>query len=100
MGSWLELRLTQPGPNRDAIGAWIEVRLGDTTIQRELTIGGGHLGGSLGWIHFGLGGADRAEVRVSWPDGEVGPWLDVGANQFVEVERGATAVRPWTPPVR
>jgi hypothetical protein len=100
MGSWLELRLTQPGPNRDAIGAWIEVRQGDSTIQRELTIGGGHLGGSLGWIHFGLGGADRAGVRVRWPDGEVGPWLDVGANQFVEVERGATAVRPWTPPVR
>jgi hypothetical protein len=30
----------------------------------------------------------------------VGPWLDVAANQFVEVERGATAVRPWTPAVR
>ena len=99
-GKWLELRLTEPGPNRDAIGAWIELRRGDTTVQRELTIGGGHLGGSLGWIHFGLGAADRAEVRVRWPDGEVGPWLSLAANQFAEVERGANAVRPWTPPVR
>jgi hypothetical protein len=98
MGSWLELRLIQSGPNHDAIGAWIEVRHGETTIQRELTVGGGHLGGTLGWIHFGLGAADRAEVRVRWPDGEVGPWLSVGANQFVDVERGASAVRPWTPP--
>ena len=99
-GRWLELRLTEPGPNRDAIGAWIELRRGDTTIQRELTIGGGHLGGSLGWIHFGLGATDQAEIRVRWPDGDVGPWLRVAANEFAEVDRGANAVRPWTPPVR
>jgi enediyne biosynthesis protein E4 len=96
-GRWLEMRLTQPGTNRDAIGAWIELRYGDMTTQREVTIGGGHLGGALGWIHFGLGAADRAEIRVRWPDGEVGPWLETGANQFVDVERGATAVRRWTP---
>ena len=100
LGSWLELRLTQPGPNRDAIGAWIEVRHGEATTQRELTIGGGHGGGSLGWIHFGLGAADKAEVRVRWPDGEVGPWLTVDANRFVDIERDANAPRPWTPPVR
>ena len=27
------VRLEQPGPNRDAIGAWIEVRVGDRTID-------------------------------------------------------------------
>ena len=97
MGSWLELRLTEPGPNRDAIGAWIEVRHGEATIQRELTVGGGHLGGSVGWLHFGLGGADQAQLRVRWPDGELGPWLGVAANQFVEVERGGAAVRTWRP---
>jgi hypothetical protein len=96
-GRWLEIRLTQRGPNRDAIGAWIELRAGETTTQREVTIGGGHLGGSVGWIHFGLGAAERGAIRVRWPDGEVGPWLSARANQFVDVERGATDVRPWTP---
>ena len=66
-------QLEQPAPNRDAIGAWIEVRAGDRTIERELTVGGGHASGQLGPIHFGLGEADRAEVRVTWPDGEQGP---------------------------
>jgi hypothetical protein len=98
MGGWLGLRVSEPGPNRDAIGAWLEVRVGDETTRRELTIGGGHLGGELGWIHVGLGSADAAEVRVLWPDGEAGPWLRAGADQFLDIERGATAARPWTPP--
>jgi len=60
-------------------------------------IGGGHGGGQLGWVHIGLGTADQVDVRVTWPDGEVGPWLRAAANAFVDIERGATAVRPWQP---
>ena len=39
-----------------------------------------------------------ARVRVHWPDGETGPWLDVAANQFVDIARDATQAVPWTPP--
>ena len=98
MGNWLEVRPTQAGPNRDAIGAWIEVKVGDATTRRELTIGGGHASGQLGWTHFGLGPAGTAQVRVKWPDGQAGPWLQVAANQFVDIVRGATEARPWSPP--
>jgi enediyne biosynthesis protein E4 len=97
MGNWLALRVTQPGPNRDAIGAWIEIQHGSATLQHEVTVGGGHAGGQLGWIHFGLGSDDSAQVRVQWPDGEVGPWLKATANQFVDIERGAPDVLPWHP---
>ena len=57
------MRAQQPGANRDAIGGWIEVRAGDKTQLRELTVGGGHVSGQLGPIHFGLGTA--AERRGS-----------------------------------
>jgi enediyne biosynthesis protein E4 len=97
MGNWLALRLSESGPNRDAIGAWIEVQLGDKTLRRELGVGGGHAGGELGWIHFGLGASSTAQVRIQWPDGEQGPWLKVTANQFIEIDRGATHVREWLP---
>jgi len=97
MGNWVGLRLTDPGSNRDAVGSWIEVRIGERTMLREVTVGGGHAGGQLGWIHFGIGSADRVEVRVTWPDGEVGPWLSLEANNFAVVERGAEAARPWLP---
>jgi hypothetical protein len=99
MGHWLQVRvLDVERANRDAIGGWLEVRANGTTTRRELTIGGGHGGGQLGWIHVGLGAAAVAEIRVRWPDGELGPWLAVSADQFVDVDRGAGAVRPWTPP--
>jgi hypothetical protein len=87
MGDWVQLRLRQPAPNPDAIGAWIEVRIGNRVVQRELTVGGGHAGGQMGWTHFGVGEAETVEVRVQWPDGETGAWLNVTANQFVIIDR-------------
>jgi hypothetical protein len=98
MGHWLALGISQPGPDRDAIGAWIEVKVGDTTSRREVTVGGGHSGGQLGWVHFGLGPADAAQVRIQWPDGQTGPWIQVPANQFSKIERGANEARRWLPP--
>jgi len=97
MGQWLGVQVTQPGPNVDAIGAWVDVRVGDLVQRRELTIGGGHAGGQLGGIHFGLGDAPSAAVRVEWPGGETGPWMHVTADRFVIVQRGATETRPWSP---
>jgi len=96
IGNWIGLRLTEPAPNRDAIGAWVEVQAGDRTLQREVTVGGGHASGQLGWIHFGLGGARDAQVRVTWPGGEVGPWIPVTANGYVTIDRGATQAVPWS----
>ena len=98
MGSWVAVRLEQPGANRDAIGAWVEVRAGGRTIEREVTIGGGHAGGQLGWIHFGLGDAGEAEIRVRWPDGDVGPWMTVPADRFAVIDRSSTEARLWAPP--
>ena len=97
MGNWIALDLREAGPNRNAIGAWIEVRVGDRTTWREVTVGGGHAGGQLGWIHIGLGTADEAEVTVHWPEGEAGPAMRVDANGFYEIERGAAEPNPWTP---
>jgi hypothetical protein len=98
MGGWVALRPQQPGANRDAIGGWLEVRSGDAVQRRELTIGGGHVSGHLGWWHVGLGEAAEAEARVIWPDGEEGPWLPVTAGGRFIIERGASAPTPWTPP--
>ena len=97
-GHWVELRLAQDGANRDAVGAWLEVRTEAGTQRRQVTVGGGHASGHLGWVHVGLGAADSAEVRVRWPDGETGPWQEVEADTFGVVERGADRVRGWEVP--
>jgi hypothetical protein len=99
MGHWISVRLHEPAPNTDAIGAWVDVRVGNRTDQREVTVGGGHAGGQLGWLHEGLGRAGSAQVRVHWPDGSVGPWMTVRADGFVTIERGAAVPVAWSPPV-
>jgi enediyne biosynthesis protein E4 len=90
-GDWLAVELSQDPPNSDGVGAWVEVRVGDTTITSELTVGGGHAGGEMGPLHFGLGGADRAELRVTWPYGQQGTWMTVETNRLIRVDR-ATGV--------
>ena len=95
-GHWVEVRLREPGPNRDAIGAWIEVRQGDRVMRREVTAGGGHAGGSLGWRHFGLGGSAAADLRVIWPDGVTDDWQTLPADGFYTLARGERAA-PWRP---
>ena len=62
-----------------------------------MTVGGGHVSGQLGPTHFGLGAADQAEVRVTWPDGEQGPWIPVAADQYVTLDRGTGDAVPWSP---
>jgi hypothetical protein len=96
-GGWMQFRLAQDGPNRDAVGAWVEVRCGDgKVLRREITVGGGHAGGQLGWVHFGVGADRHAELRVIWPDGEEGTWERLEANAFYIVARGKSAAR-WEP---
>ncbi len=97
MGNWIDVRLQQPAPNVDAIGAWLDVRAGDRTTTHEVTVGGGHASGELGWLHTGIGSAKQAEVRVQWPDGTVGPWMQVPAGQRVTIVRGEASPRTFAP---
>ena len=89
-GHWLQLMLRQDGANRNAIGAWIEVRAQGRIQRHEVVVGGGHVSGQAGWIHVGLGPAEAAEVRVQWPDGHWSPWQQTVSNRFLLIERGRT----------
>ncbi len=97
MGHWLQLRLHQAGGNRDAVGAWVEVDLGGRILREELTIGGGHASGHLGWMHFGLGEAKQVKLRVQWPHGDWGPWQTVAVDHFYGVDKEA-GVSNWKAP--
>ncbi len=95
--NWLQLQLRQSGGNRNAIGSWLEVKLEDGKIlRRELSIGGGHASGQLGWLHFGLGANKTAVVRVQYPDGLKTDWQSVSSNTFYIFERDQAA-KIWKP---
>ena len=97
MGRWLALRLHQPAPNTGAIGAIVEMRVGDAITTREVTVGGGHASGDAGWMHFGLGDAQRADVRVTFPGTKPSEWFAVDSNSFYDVNRGEGAPIAWAP---
>ena len=91
-GHWLAVDLRQPGPNIRAVGAWLDLRVADRVIVREVTVGGTHASGVALPEHFGLGTAARAELRVTWPDGTVTEWMPVAANGTMRITRGTDGV--------
>lgn len=40
-GNWVQVRLDQPGVNRDAIGSVVEIRRGTAVERHEIASGGG-----------------------------------------------------------
>jgi hypothetical protein len=96
-GHFIAVQLRQPEGNRDAIGAFVEVRRGAAVTRREVTVGGGHVSGQLGWLHFGLGAESEADLRVIWPGGSAGDWYRVTAGGFYRIAPGK-APEAWTPP--
>lgn len=95
-GSALMLRLDQDGPNVSGIGAIVEVTTGGRVQRREITSGGGHASGQSGWIHFGIGSAEAADVRVRWPGAGWGAAQTLAAGSFTVMRRDA-APQPWQP---
>jgi hypothetical protein len=87
-GNWLALDLRQPGQNRNAVGAWVELRAAGLVQTQEITVGGGHGGGQAGPLHFGLGNASEVDLRVIWPDGNASRWhRAVAGNQRLLIDR-------------
>jgi hypothetical protein len=98
MGNWLQIELRQKGANRDAVGATIVVKSGNETRIRKVQAGGGHASGRLGFIHVGTGPAERAQIRVQWPDGDWSAPYRVFANNFVVIEKESAEALYWYPP--
>lgn len=91
-GHWIALDLRQDGYNTRAVGAIVEVHLPDGRIlTRENTVGGGHASGTAAAMHFGLGDANTAEIRVIWPGGATSNWAEVGADRTVTILRRSNA---------
>lgn len=97
-GNWLAIELRQPKNNRNALGARLAIKTGNHSQVRQIKIGGGHASGQLGFVHVGLGVAERATVRVQWPDGEWSASYRLFANHFAVIDRDNEHVSYWYPP--
>jgi hypothetical protein len=93
IGNWISVQLSQNLKNKNAIGAWIEVKTKDRIYTREITLGGGHASGSIAPEHFGLGKIDTVSVRVIWPNGTKSDWYKANANHAYEITNNEDEIK-------
>ena len=68
---WLRLKLVGKKANRDAIGAWITVRLGKEKLSREVMPTRSYLSQSELPVTIGIGKATQFEdLEITWPGGQ------------------------------
>ena len=88
-GNWLKLRLADPVVRRDAIGATVSVRLGDTWQMRPVVHATSYLSSADAQVHFGLGTADAVDaIEVIWPDGTRERFPGSPANLSTVIRKG------------
>ncbi len=88
-GRWSKVTLhDERTPNRDAVGATIEV-LGPVRSWKEWVTSGATSMYSDGPFerHFGLGDLLTVDIEVVWPDGEVTLLEDISTNRSVAITR-------------
>jgi enediyne biosynthesis protein E4 len=93
---WLRLKLIGARCNRDAIGAWVKVRVGSRTLSRQIMPTRGYLSQSELAVTIGLDQAARAdEVIIAWPDGTQQKVEQVRVDAMTVVHQGGgTGIQP------
>jgi hypothetical protein len=87
------IALRQPGANRAALGASIELQSSSGMQTGTVRTAGGYLTTSSADLVFGLGVHETvAELRIRWPDGSLELITDLPANHRHVIQRGAGTV--------
>lgn len=69
---WVRFKLEGHKNNRDAIGTWVKLRMGNQTLTRQVTPTRSYLAQCELPVTFGLGKTDRIdEVQIVWPGNQV-----------------------------
>ena len=89
--SWLRLKLIGTRTNRDAIGAWVRVRVGNQTLSRQVMPTRSYLSQSELPITIGLGRATNVDgVEILWPTGYVQKVDRPPLNQLILVRESSS----------
>jgi tetratricopeptide (TPR) repeat protein len=94
--AFVALRLVGVDCNRDAIGARVELQIGNKNLIQTLRAGDAYLSQSSKWLHFGLGtGAQMASLRVRWPNGQTETFAGVQSGGHYLLEQGSGKATAW-----
>ncbi|HKQ39647.1 MAG TPA: CRTAC1 family protein [Verrucomicrobiae bacterium] len=86
--NWLRLKLIGKRANRDAIGAWVNVRAGDHTISRQVMPTRSYLSASELPVTIGLGKLEKVDgVEIVWPGGQKQNVANVSLKRLTIIEQ-------------
>jgi hypothetical protein len=92
-GRSLVVRLRGARGNPQAFGARLELAVGDRRLARWLKSSTSYLSQGPPEVHFGLGGAERADgLVVHWPSGQVDRHPALAGGQVHTLREASTAV--------
>ena len=98
--NFLAVKLIGRDCNRDAIGARVELSLGDRNLITSARAEDGYLSQPGRWLHFGLGDADVVdELTVRWPGGESETYRQLKSNERLVITQGDLTPAPWSPAI-
>jgi hypothetical protein len=97
---WIEIDLEGTSSNRDGIGARVLVTSNGKTQLREQDGGYHRWSQDSQVVHFGLGAATEASIRVEWPGGVVDTFDNLAADALYRVteDTGIEVLIPGTVP--
>jgi hypothetical protein len=90
---WLKVRLIGTKTNRSAIGSRVVARYGGRRQAQEVTAQSSFYSVNDVRLHFGLGSAKVADLRVRWTNGGTEDIPGVAADQLVTIREGAGIIR-------
>jgi hypothetical protein len=87
---WLRVRLVADGPDPDALGARLRLRVDGALQERRIAPTRSYLSQVELPVTFGLGAAGTPErLEVRWPDGTIEIFTELPVNGSVTLTRGA-----------
>jgi len=92
--NWLELKLVGTKSNRSAIGARIKIVSGKVSQIREVNNQSSYLSQNSLTQHFGLAKFKKADtLTIRWPSGLNQQFLNIPANERIEITEGVNAIK-------
>jgi hypothetical protein len=83
---WLQLRLRGERSNTEALGALVDVWVGNVVLKRQVKSRMPFLSSPTRVLHVGLGPLQRADrIEFRWPSGTYQEWHDVAVDATREV---------------
>lgn len=73
---WLRLKLVGTHSERDAVGARVQLHIGEQIRTRWVFAGDGYLAKNEAVVQFGLGADSQIDaIEIQWPSGDLQTWL-------------------------